>query len=187
MLLLLEDDTERLERFAAVLRTLDPMCPLQVWRDAHAMIREAGPLLPAAALISLDHDLEPGPGAADPGDGYLVARWLVSQPTVRPVIVHSSNGERSSWMAGEFDLAGWRHWRVPPLGDDWIESDWCRVVRRLLHKGRRRGRGGRSSGRGGRSMDESPFWGSLEFRLCREFAGVPEGRLRYLRKRWGPG
>jgi hypothetical protein len=29
-------------------------------------------------------------------------------------------------------------------------------------------------------MDEAHFWGSLEFRLCREFAGMPERRLRYL-------
>jgi hypothetical protein len=35
-------------------------------------------------------------------------------------------------MAG-VDLAGWRHYRVP-IGDDWIEQDWRRVVRRLLQK-----------------------------------------------------
>jgi hypothetical protein len=29
-------------------------------------------------------------------------------------------------------------------------------------------------------MDEAYFWGSLEFRLCREFAGMPERRFRYL-------
>jgi hypothetical protein len=27
-------------------------------------------------------------------------------------------------------------------------------------------------------MDEAEFWGRLEFRLCREFAGLPEGRYR---------
>jgi hypothetical protein len=134
---MLEDNAERLERFATVVRAIDSTLPLRVWRDAHAMVREAGPLLPSAMLLSLDHDLEPEPGASDPGDGYIVAKWLVSQPIVRPVIVHSSNGERSSWMAGEFDLAGWRHWRVAPIGDDWVESDWCRVVRRLLHRARR--------------------------------------------------
>jgi hypothetical protein len=140
VLLMLEDNAERLKRFAAVLQAIDPALPLRVWRDAHAMIREAGPLLPASALISLDHDLEPEPGASDPGDGFLVTKWLVSQSTVRPVIVHSSNGERSSWMAGEFDLAGWRHWRVAPLGDDWIELDWQPIVRLLLNKASRTGR-----------------------------------------------
>ena len=29
-------------------------------------------------------------------------------------------------------------------------------------------------------MDETAFWGSLEFRLCREFAGMPERRLQFL-------
>lgn len=137
MLLMLEDNTDRLARFEAVLQAIDPVLPFRIWRDAHAMIREAGPLLACASLISLDHDLEPEPGGPDPGDGYMVAKWLVSQPIVRPVIIHSSNGERSSWMAGEFDLSSWPHWRVAPLGDDWIESDWRRMVRRLLRKERR--------------------------------------------------
>ncbi len=137
MILMLEDDSERLERFTAVLRALDPDLPLRVWRDAHAMIREAGPLLPSTVLISLDHDLEPEPGGYDPGDGYMVAQWLVLQPLVRPVIVHTSNGERSMWMAGAFDLEGWRHYRVSPLGDDWVEIDWRRIVRRLLKRVRR--------------------------------------------------
>ena len=136
MLLILEDNPERLTRFAAVLRALDPGLPLRVWRDSHAMIREAGTFLPSAALVSLDHDLDAEPGSPDPGDGYLVAQWLVSQPVVRPVIVHTSNGERALWMAGTFDLAGWRHYRVAPLGDDWVELDWRRVVRRLLDKAR---------------------------------------------------
>jgi hypothetical protein len=137
VLLLLEDNAERIERFAAVLRGLDPERPLKVWRDAHALMREAGPLLSPAALLSLDHDLEAGPDAPDPGDGYMVAQWLVSQPVVCPVIVHTSNGERATWMAGAFDLAGWRHYRVAPLGDDWIESEWRRMIRRLINKTRR--------------------------------------------------
>ena len=131
---MLEDDAERLQRFTTVLRSLEPALAFHVWRNAYAMIREASPFLPTTTLISLDHDLEPEPGGTDPGDGYMVVQWLVSQPVIRPVIVHTSNSERSSWMAGAFDLEGWRHYRVAPLGDDWIESDWRRVVRRLLKK-----------------------------------------------------
>ena len=59
MLLMLEDDAERVERFTTVLRVLAPGMPLHVWRDAHLLMREAGPLLSSAALISLDHDLCP--------------------------------------------------------------------------------------------------------------------------------
>jgi hypothetical protein len=140
MLLMLEDDSERLARFAATLRAIDPELPLQSWRDSHVMIREVGPLLKSAKLISLDHDLEPEPGAADPGDGLAVAKFLVSQPVICPVIVHSSNSERSRWMAGEFDLAGWPHCRVAPFGDDWIETDWRAIVIELLDTPRRRPR-----------------------------------------------
>src|SRR5690242_18804993 len=31
----------------------------------------------------------------------------------------------------------------------------------------------------GTTVDEKNFWGSLEFRLCREFAGLPERRYQY--------
>src|SRR5262245_32778355 len=134
MLLMLEDNAERVERFAAAVRAIDASLALMVWRDAKAMIREVGPHLGAARLISLDHDLEALAGDPDPGDGLEVAKFLVSQPVVRPVIIHTSNGRRAEWMAGEFDLAGWRHWRVAPLGEDWIEVDWRRLVKRLLKK-----------------------------------------------------
>jgi hypothetical protein len=142
LLLLLEDNADRVRRFAETLRAIEPGLPLVVWRDARVMVREAGPHLSAARLISLDHDLEPADGGPDPGDGLDVARFLVSQPVVRPVIIHSSNGERSNWMAGEFELAGWRCWKVAPLGDDWIEVDWRRLARRLLRRARRTSRPG---------------------------------------------
>ncbi len=132
MLLLLEDNSERLERFTETLRAIDPRLPLRAWRDARVMIREVGPLLPFATFLSLDHDLEPEPGAPDPGDGLEIVKFLVSQPVIRPVIIHSSNAERSRWMGGEFDLAGWDHWRVFPLGDDWIETDWRLVVQEII-------------------------------------------------------
>jgi hypothetical protein len=134
MLLMLEDDAERVARFTLTLRTIDPELTLLVWKDAKAMIREVGSHLPSARLISLDHDLEPLDGAPDPGDGLEVVKFLVSQPVVRPVIIHTSNRERSNWMAGEFELAAWRFWRVAPLGDDWVEVDWQRRVKRLLKK-----------------------------------------------------
>jgi hypothetical protein len=134
MLLLLEDNAERVERFTAALKRLDAALPLCVWRNAHDMLREVGPLLPATRLLSLDHDLEGENDLADPGDGLMVAKFLIKQPIICPVIIHSSNTERSSWMAGEFELAGWPFDLVAPIGDDWIETDWCRKVKRLLKK-----------------------------------------------------
>ncbi len=29
-------------------------------------------------------------------------------------------------------------------------------------------------------MDEAYYWGALEFRICREFAGMPERHMQYL-------
>ena len=102
MLLMLEDDNERIERFRAALKSLDPAMPLIVWRSARKMIAEVERYLPTARLISLDHDLEPVEGETeDPGDGIDVARFLAERPPACPVIVHSSNGRRSDWMSGE--------------------------------------------------------------------------------------
>lgn len=132
MLLMLEDDADRVRRFRAVCDAL--AIDLRIWRNAKRMCREVGPLLESAAVISLDHDLEPDADGVDPGDGYAVAKFLVSQPVVRPVIVHSSNRERSTWMLGEFELAGWPCRSVYPLGEDWIEVDWRRAVNRSLQR-----------------------------------------------------
>jgi hypothetical protein len=133
MLLMLEDNAERVQRFTAALRRVDPALELRLWRNAWAMIREVGPFLPAARLISLDHDLDPEEGTTeDPGTGWDVTKFLAALPPACPVIIHTSNGDRATWMMGEFELGGWDYHRLPPLGDDWIERDWRRLVRRLL-------------------------------------------------------
>jgi len=133
MLLILEDNDERIRRFRSVLGLINLRLELRIWRNAWSMIREVEPFLPQADLISLDHDLEPEDGdSADPGTGWDVTRFLAARPAVCPVIIHTSNRDRSTWMMGEFDLAGWEYHRVPPLGEDWIERDWRRLVRRLV-------------------------------------------------------
>jgi hypothetical protein len=153
MILILEDDRERIERFKAILADIAPSLPLRVWRSAGRMIREVEPFLSAARLISLDHDLERAEGDADdPGDGIDVARFLAARPPVCPVIVHSSNGSRSDWMIGEFELGGWEYRRVAPLGDDWIESFWRAVVIELL-RARQRDHGRRRQMGSGRRGD----------------------------------
>ena len=59
MLLMLEDNAERVQRFSAVLPSIDPVLELKGWRNAWTMIRELEEFLPKARLISLDHDLDP--------------------------------------------------------------------------------------------------------------------------------
>jgi hypothetical protein len=135
MLLMLEDDQERIDRFTASLELIAPSLRLVIWRSATKMVREVEPFLSSARLISLDHDLEPEEGdCEDPGDGIDVARFLAARPPVCPVIIHSSNGTRSDWMKGEFELGRWKYRRVAPIGDDWIEAYWRVVVRDLLRE-----------------------------------------------------
>jgi hypothetical protein len=43
MLLMLEDNAERVQRFTETLHDIDSGLALLVWRDAKAMIREVGP------------------------------------------------------------------------------------------------------------------------------------------------
>lgn len=141
LLLMLEDESERIERFTTVLRNLAPELELHVWGNAWQLIAEVDALLPHARLISLDHDLFPtAEQPEDPGDGWMVVKHLVGQAVVRPVIIHTSNRERSTWMEGEFELAGWRYRRVAPLGNDWIEVDWRYAVQRILRGKSRRGK-----------------------------------------------
>ena len=129
IVLMLEDDEERLERFWAVADRLG--VELIDWADARAMIVEIGQFLHTAALISLDHDLVPIHDI-EPGDGLDVAKHLATLPQTCPVIIHTSNRLRGDAMEGELDLAGWTYHRVPPIGDDWIEADWYFVTKRLL-------------------------------------------------------
>ncbi len=131
VILMLEDDAERLERFHAVAVRLG--VDLISWPDAHLMLGEIGGLLSGAALIALDHDLEPT-GSSDPGDGLMVAKHLATLAPTCPAVIHTSNGVRGDAMEGEFELAGWTYHRVHPFGDDWIEADWYRTVRRVLRK-----------------------------------------------------
>src|SRR5262245_33756622 len=135
MILILEDNHDRLQRFSAVLRAVDPALEVRFWRSAKQMVQEVRSYLPSARLISLDHDLDRWEGDADdPGDGFQVAKFLATEPQPCPIIIHSSNRERSDWMAGELALEGWKYHRVMPIGEDWIEEHWGRIARRLLRK-----------------------------------------------------
>jgi len=133
MLLMLEDCAERVERFAAVWNVLAPGQSMRVYRTAAEMVRDLDIHLPTATLISLDHDLESVDGL-DPGDGMDVARHLAALSPGCPVIVHTSNADRGTLMMGELELGGWKRHRVYPVGDDWIELDWGRIVKRVLRR-----------------------------------------------------
>lgn len=74
MLIMLEDDWERLERFSRILDSSG--IPLAYARTAHDFITLYESLSVIPRLIALDHDLfADDEGAADPGDGRDVVRY----------------------------------------------------------------------------------------------------------------
>jgi len=132
-ILILEDNDERIAAFEKTVAELGGDFELKVWRDAPSMIAECEEFFPTTALISLDHDLNPMPGATgDPGTGVDVARFLGEFMPVCPVLIHSSNTDRVYSMHNELRFAGWMADRVGPIGTDWIETSWLRSARRLL-------------------------------------------------------
>ena len=133
MICILEDDDGRVRRFRAAAAEVAPHLPVRVWRSARVMIADVPQWLCSASVISLDHDLNRLPGDSDdPGCGYDVATLLEGFRPCCPVIIHTSNGERGTWMEGALALGGWRYARVAPIGDDWIEQAWAPLVRELL-------------------------------------------------------
>ena len=97
------------------------------------MIAECAEFFPSAALICLDHDLNPQPGVTtDPGTGLDVTKFIGDFLPVCPVLIHSSNTDRVYSMHNELRFAGWMVDRVGPLGTDWIGTTWLKRVRELL-------------------------------------------------------
>ncbi len=134
LILILEDNEERIAAFERAVGTLRPERRIRVWRDAPSFMAEAEEYFGAAAVISLDHDLNLAPGAtADPGTGLDVARFLADYLPVCPVLIHSSNTERAWSMHNELRFAGWKPERIGPWNDtNWIDGTWRRRVEELL-------------------------------------------------------
>jgi hypothetical protein len=128
----LEDNEDRIRQFRRAADAIAPEIPVRFWRSAHAMIADLVEGLEHASIISLDHDLNRIGDEADPGTGYDVAKLLEDLIPCCPIVIHTSNGERGTWMEGALQHSGWQYDRVYPFGDDWIAKDWTPVVRRRL-------------------------------------------------------
>lgn len=137
MIFILEDNDDRIRQFRDAVATVAPGVPVRFWRSAPAMIADLIDGLEHAALISLDHDLNPIAGdTTDPGTGYDVVKVLAELIPCCLVIIHTSNGDRGRWMEGELTRAGWAYDRVCPFGDDWIATQWASLVQRGLRQQR---------------------------------------------------
>jgi len=132
-ILILEASEGRIAAFRAAVRELGDGYELKLWPDAPSMMAECEAYFANACLISLDHDLNPAPGATqDPGTGLEVAQFLGDFVPVCPVVIHSSNTDRVWSMHNELRFGGWIVDRVGPLGEIWIGRSWLPLARRLL-------------------------------------------------------
>ena len=103
-----------------------------VWKNAQDAIDALAPeALSSFVALSLDHDLYTADGS-DAGDGLQVARHLSSMLPASPVIIHTSNADQGRRMRGELQMAGWVTVNSAAIGDDWIESDWAKVIASLI-------------------------------------------------------
>ena len=85
--------------------------------------------LDAAFAVSLDHDLHV-PGLRDAGDGLQVATRIAALTPSCPVIIHTSNGQKSREMQGVLEAESWPVRLAGAIGEDWIEQDWITEVMR---------------------------------------------------------
>ena len=125
LILMLEDETERLARFRSVLDKLDDSVEWRHWRTAPDFIAGFQSAGRTPALICLDHDLfTDHPDDPDPGDGRDVAQFMATQTPSCHVIIHSSNAHAADSMFFTLIDAQWDVEKIAPLGKDWIESYW---------------------------------------------------------------
>ena len=136
LLLMLEDDRDRIERFNAVIARHHPDAILKVARTASDFKTEFWSLTDASDLICLDHDLFPDtPDDPDPGDGRDVSKFLITQMVRFPALIHSTNARAADSMMFTMRDAGWTVDRIAPIGDDWIESYWYPVALEMIARG----------------------------------------------------
>jgi hypothetical protein len=129
--LILDDKPERQAEFERIAPALGEDLEVLFWDDAHRMRKECERFLSRAALISLEQDLD-GKFGGNPGSGLDVAEFLAEKKPVCPVIVHTSNTDRSFSILNELRFADWNVDRVGPIGDRWIEKYWSPKAKELL-------------------------------------------------------
>lgn len=133
LIVMLEDDRERIERFTAILARRGENARLLVTRTAHEFIAAYLALTHSPHLIALDHDLfTDSPSEPDPGDGRDVAAFLAAQTPVCPVLIHTTNAPAGDSMLFTLREHGWTADRIAPLGHDWIEAYWYPYAMRML-------------------------------------------------------
>jgi len=129
LLLMLEDESNRLERFTKLLDTLGETVEFRHWRTASGFIAGFDNADRVPSLICLDHDLfTDHRDDPDPGDGRDVALHMSNTAPQCHVIIHSSNGHAADSMLFTLEDANWDVEKIGPIGRDWIEAYWWPTV-----------------------------------------------------------
>ncbi|MEZ6057219.1 MAG: cyclic-phosphate processing receiver domain-containing protein [Planctomycetaceae bacterium] len=136
LLLMLEDDLPRIQRFRAIVARNHPDAVLKIARTAPDFKNEYWSLTETPDLICLDHDLSTdSPDDPDPGDGRDVSAFLITRLAKCPALIHSTNAHAADSMMFSMRDAGWTVDRIAPIGDDWIESYWYPVALEMIARG----------------------------------------------------
>ena len=129
--MILEDKPEARAEFERVASQMG--LRVKVWDDPELMRAECEKFFSDAALISLEHDVDGSPETRScSGTGLDVAKFLAEKKPVCPVIVHTSNTDRSFSICNELRFADWRVDRVGPIGEKWIEKYWTKKAMEML-------------------------------------------------------
>lgn len=135
LVFMLEDDHDRISRFAAVLSSHRSGLRFVHWRTSQAFIKSFASLPDPPKLIALDHDLfVDDPSDPDPGDGRDVAAYLAKQKPIAPILIHSSNSIAADSMLFTLRDSGWNVDRIAPIGEDWIEAYWFPIALEMMQK-----------------------------------------------------
>jgi CheY-like chemotaxis protein len=137
-IVILEDNLDRQAAMSDVLVDLFPTAAIEYFAVAREMIKRLDSTgIYDVSLISLDNDLDmvtsPDGRSVDAGDGIEVAKWLITQPPVFPVLVHTTNTLAGDQIDELLSANGWWHARVVPYdGEIWIQEVWRSTVRDLI-------------------------------------------------------
>jgi hypothetical protein len=136
LILMLEDDLDRIRRFKAVVARHHADAVLTIARTAPDFVAKHAALTAVPDLICLDHDLfVDSPDDPDPGDGRDVSNFLITQMATCPALIHSTNAHAADSMLFSMRDAGWTVDRIAPIGDDWIESYWYPIAMEMISRG----------------------------------------------------
>jgi hypothetical protein len=140
LLLLLEDNPDRLRPMLEVLALMLPRHRVQVEDDASSAINWFATNQAYVELISLDHDLDSVPRheavLVDHGCGRDVSRFLATCVPSCPVIVHTTNVMAGTDMQLDLRRAGWIDFRVYPFdGHAWVDKTWRDTIQSLITRG----------------------------------------------------